>query len=130
MLTLKHRLISTSTLLVLDIVWISLFMKSRYEIMIKNIQGSNMSTNIFYAFIAYMLMVIGLNHFVLPRIDVNNVSIQDCLLYGFLFGIVLYGVYDFTIGAVLKKWDIKLVITDVFWGGFVYFASCYILRFL
>ena len=130
MLTLKHRLISTSTLLVLDIVWISLFMKSRYEIMIKNIQGSNMSTNIFYAFIAYMLMVIGLNHFVLPRIDVNNVSIQDCLLYGFLFGIVLYGVYDFTIGAVLKKWDMKLAVTDVFWGGLVYFASCYILRFL
>ena len=130
MLTLKHRLISTSTLLVLDIVWISLFMKSRYEIMIKNIQGSNMSTKIVYAFIAYMLMIIGLNHFVLPRIDVNNVSIQDCLLYGFLFGIVLYGVYDFTIGAVLKKWDMKLAVTDVFWGGLVYFASCYILRFL
>ena len=92
MLKLKHRLISTSTLLVLDILWISLFMGSRYKIMIKDIQGSSMTTNILYAFIAYTLMVIGLNHFVLPNIDVNNVSLQDCLSYGFIFGIVLYGV--------------------------------------
>ncbi len=129
MLKLKHRLISTSTLLVLDILWISLFMGSRYKIMIKDIQGSSMTTNILYAFIAYTLMVIGLNHFVLPNIDVNNVSLQDCLSYGFIFGIVLYGVYDFTIGAVLKKWDMKLAVTDVLWGGFVYFAASYILRF-
>ena len=129
MLELKHRLISTSTLLVLDILWISLFMGSRYKIMIKDIQGSSMTTNILYAFIAYTLMVIGLNHFVLPNIDVNNVSLQDCLSYGFIFGIVLYGVYDFTIGAVLKKWDMKLAVTDVLWGGFVYFAASYILRF-
>ena len=129
MLKLKHRLISTSTLLVLDILWISLFMGSRYKIMIKDIQGSSMTTNILYAFIAYTLMVIGLNHFVLPNIDVSNVSLQDCLSYGFIFGIVLYGVYDFTIGAVLKKWDMKLAVTDVLWGGFVYFAASYILRF-
>ena len=129
MLTLKHRLISTTTLLVLDILWITLFMGSRYKIMIKDIQGSSMTTNILYAFIAYTLMVIGLNHFVLPNIDVSNVSLQDCLSYGFIFGIVLYGVYDFTIGAVLKKWDMKLAVTDVLWGGFVYFAASYILRF-
>lgn len=129
MLKLKHRLISTTTLLVLDILWITLFMGSRYKIMIKDIQGSSMTTNILYAFIAYTLMVIGLNHFVLPNIDVNNVSLQDCLSYGFIFGIVLYGVYDFTIGAVLKKWDMKLAVTDVLWGGFVYFAASYILRF-
>lgn len=129
MLELKHRLISTTTLLVLDILWITLFMGSRYKIMIKDIQGSSMTTNILYAFIAYTLMVIGLNHFVLPNIDVSNVSLQDCLSYGFIFGIVLYGVYDFTIGAVLKKWDMKLAVTDVLWGGFVYFAASYILRF-
>ena len=128
MLKLKHRLISTTTLLVLDILWITLFMGSRYKIMIKDIQGSSMTTNILYAFIAYTLMVIGLNHFVLPNIDVNNVSLQDCLSYGFIFGIVLYGVYDFTIGAVLKKWDMKLAVTDVLWGGFVYFMACYVLR--
>lgn len=105
-------------------------MGPRYKVMIKEIQGSNMVTNVFYAFIAYTLMVIGLNHFVLPNIDVKNVTIQNCLSNGFLFGLILYGVYDFTIGAVLKKWDMKLGVIDVLWGGLVYFVSCYILRFI
>ena len=130
MLELKHRLISTTTLLILDVLWITLFMGPRYKVMIKNIQGSELKTNMLYAFLAYTLMVIGLNHFVLPNINVKNVTIRDCLSYGFLFGLVVYGVYDFTIGAVLKKWDMMLAIMDILWGGFVYFASCYVLKFL
>ena len=130
MLKLKHRLISTTTLLILDILWITLFMGPRYKVMIKNIQGSELKTNMLYAFLAYTLMVIGLNHFVLPNINVKNVNIKDCLSYGFLFGLVVYGVYDFTIGAVLKKWDMMLAVMDILWGGFVYFMSCYILKFL
>tara|TARA_B100001094_G_C18137835_1_gene776144 strand:+ start:497 stop:892 length:396 start_codon:yes stop_codon:yes gene_type:complete len=130
MLQLKHRLISTATLLILDFLWIGLYMGSRYSNMIKNIQGSPMKTNWLYAVIAYTLMVIGLNHFVLPNINVKNVTIKDCITYGFIFGLVLYGVYDFTIGAVLKKWSMSLAIIDVLWGGFVYFISCYILKFI
>ena len=130
MLQLKHRLISTATLLILDFLWIGLFMGSRYSTMIKNIQGTPMKTNWLYAVIAYTLMVIGLNHFVLPNINVKNVTIKDCITYGFIFGLVLYGVYDFTIGAVLKKWSMSLAIIDVLWGGFVYFISCYILKFI
>jgi uncharacterized membrane protein len=129
MLQLKHRLISTATLLILDFLWIGLYMGSRYSTMIKNIQGTPMKTNWLYAVIAYTLMVIGLNHFVLPNINVKNVTIKDSLTYGFIFGLVLYGVYDFTIGAVLKKWSMSLSIIDVLWGGFVYFISCYILKF-
>ena len=130
MLQLKHRLISTATLLILDFLWIGLYMGSRYSTMIKNIQGTPMKTNWLYAVIAYTLMVIGLNHFVLPNINVKNVTIKDSLTYGFIFGLVLYGVYDFTIGAVLKKWSMPLAILDVLWGGFVYFISCYVLKFI
>ena len=126
----KHRLISTSTLLILDFLWIKLYMGSRYGTMIKNIQGSSMKANMLYAAIAYTLMVIGLNQFVLPNINTKNVTIKDCLTYGFIFGLVLYGVYDFTIGAVLSKWDMTLALIDVLWGGFVYFMSCYILKFI
>ena len=42
MLELKHRLISTTTLLILDVLWITLFMGPRYKVMIKNIQGSEL----------------------------------------------------------------------------------------
>ena len=121
---LKHILISTTTLLLLDILWIYFFMGNKYKIMIKNIQGSDMKVNIIYASIAYILMIIGLNYIVLPLLDINNITFKNCMTTGFLFGIILYGVYDFTIGAVLNKWDMKLAVIDVIWGGFVYFMSC------
>lgn len=130
MLQLKHRLISTSTLLILDFLWIKLYMGSRYATMIKKIQGTPMKTNMLYAIIAYTLMVIGLNIFVLPNINIKNVTIKDCLTYGLMFGLVLYGVYDFTIGAVLEKWSMSLAIIDVLWGGLVYFLACYVLKFI
>ena len=75
-------------------------------------------------------MVIGLNIFVLPNINIKNVTIKDCLTYGLMFGLVLYGVYDFTIGAVLEKWSMSLAIIDVLWGGLVYFLACYVLKFI
>lgn len=126
----KHRVLSTLTLLILDGLWINFFMKDKYNKMIKNIQNSDIQVNKVFAVASYTLMVIGLNLFVLPRLDVNNINIKDCLLYGFTFGIVLYGVYDFTIAAVLKKWDIDLAYIDVLWGGFVYFAASYVLSFM
>tara|TARA_E500000331_G_C17147072_1_gene665460 strand:+ start:193 stop:594 length:402 start_codon:yes stop_codon:yes gene_type:complete len=126
----KHRVLSTLTLLILDGLWINFFMKDKYNKMIKNIQNSDIQVNKVFAVASYTLMVVGLNLFVLPRLDVNNINIKDCLLYGFTFGIVLYGVYDFTIAAVLKKWDIDLAYIDVLWGGFVYFAASYVLSFM
>ena len=127
---LKHRVLSTLTLLILDGLWINFFMKDKYNKMIKNIQNSDIQVNKVFAVASYTLMVVGLNLFVLPRLDVNNINIKDCLLYGFTFGIVLYGVYDFTIAAVLKKWDIELAYIDILWGGFVYFAASYVLSFM
>ena len=99
-------------------------MGSQYSVLVKNIQGSNMKTNIIYGFFAYFLMVIGLNNFVLPKLDTQNINFKSCLSSGFLFGIIVYGVYDFTCAAVLKDWDIKLALIDILWGGIVYFMAC------
>ncbi len=127
---LKHRVLSTLTLLILDGLWINYFMKNKYDKMIKKIQNSSIQVKKVFAVASYILMIIGLNLFVLPRLDVNNINIKDCMLYGFTFGIVLYGVYDFTIAAVLKKWDIGLAYIDILWGGFVYFSACFVLSLI
>ncbi len=105
-------------------------MGKRYSIMIPKIQGSKMEPNMLYAFFSYLLMLIGLNVFVLPNLNIKNINIKDCLKYGFLFGIVLYGVYDFTTATVIKKWNINLAFIDVLWGGIVYFLACYGLKFI
>ena len=75
--------------------------------------------------LAYLLMIVGLQVFVIPNINPRKL-LTSSLKYGFLFGIILYGVYDLTAGAVFKKWDFKLATMDILWGGLVYFLTCLI----
>ena len=122
---LKSHIIATIVLLVFDLVWVGTFMGKKYQDQVQQVQNDKMVIRPLFAILAYLLMVIGLNLFVLPRIR-KGYELQDSIKYGFLFGIVLYGVYDFTIAAVLKDWNISLAITDIIWGGIVYFLAAYI----
>ena len=117
-------LIATLVLLSLDALWIYLYMAQQYERQVKNIQGTPMVAQMHYAALAYLLMVVGLNLFVLPNIREGH-EFTDSLLYGGMFGLVVYGIYDFTSAAVLSNWDINLAIVDVLWGSFVFFAAAY-----
>lgn len=121
----KKRLISTSVLLLADFAWLGLYMNNQYGTLVRTIQGENMKVNPVFAVLAYLLMIVGLNVFVLPNIRKGH-ELEDSLKYGMTFGIVLYGVYDFTAGAVFNKWDKKLMVIDVLWGGFVYFMASYL----
>lgn len=112
-------------LLVLDLIWIYLYMSKQYTRQIQVIQNSEMKVNPYLAILSYILMIVGLNMFVLPNIRKDH-ALEDSLKYGFTFGIILYGVYDFTAGAVLKDWNLHVSIIDILWGGFVYFISSYI----
>ena len=112
---------ATALLLSLDALWLSTYMGPQYRKMIPRIQLDEMSPKLLYALFAYTLLVAGLNIFVIPNINKFNDSIK----YGFLFGIIIYGVYDFTAAAIFNKWDIKLAVIDILWGGMLYFLSAY-----
>ena len=118
-------LVATFVLLFLDFLWIYLFMGPMYSQQIKAIQGTPMQTRLHFAVFSYILMIIGLNLFVLPNIREGH-ELHDSLLYGSTFGLVVYGIYDFTAAAVLSKWDIGLALVDVLWGSFVFFISAYL----
>ena len=126
---MKQYIISIAILLVLDFLWIGFFMKNKYNKQIPQIQKSPMKVNFLYAVIAYILMAVGLVIFVIPNIRPEK-RLTDSLYYGFLFGFVLYGVYDFTNGAIFKNWDFKLAYIDVLWGGLVYFLAAYVSKFI
>lgn len=125
----KNNIIATLILLVLDFLWIKLFIGNLFGNMVKEIQGSPIKLNNTYAFLAYFLMVVGLNHFVLPKINLKNITAKDCFINAFVFGIILYGVFDFTSAAIFNKWNSKTLTYDILWGGTVYFLSCYLLKF-
>lgn len=123
------NLVSSTLLLVLDFIWIILYMGNEYKIQIYKIQNSKPVFRLHYAIFAYLLMIIGLNLFVLPNIRKNN-KFRDSLKYGFIFGIIIYGIYDFTCATIFKNWNMKLALIDIFWGGFVYFIVSYLSTFI
>lgn len=112
----KQLIIGLVSLLILDIVWIKYVMGSKYEIMINNIQGEKMVVKPIYALFTYIIMCYGYYKFV------HNTD----LFTAFIFGIILYSVYDFTSLAVIKNWNLNTAILDILWGGILFGTSFYI----
>jgi uncharacterized membrane protein len=123
-MNVKKSIIAIVVLLLADLAWINLYMNKQYEVQVRDIQNSDLKLDTSMALFAYILMIVGLLVFVLPNIRSGH-ELEDSLKYGFTFGIVLYGVYDFTAGAIFTKWNKKLAVTDILWGGFVYFIATY-----
>ena len=67
-------------------------MKGAYERMIPTIQNRDMKVKPIFALCSYLLMVLGLIIFVNP--NVTDTKLQTSLLYGGMFGLVVYGVYE------------------------------------
>ena len=102
-------------LLFIDIFFLYIFMIKNYKKMILDIQGYPMKSNPWYVLLSYLLMTYGLYEFVLPRI-----TSRGDWIHGIKFGIIVYGVYDFVCASIFDKWDTKLMIIDIMWGGTVY----------
>ena len=75
-----------------------------------------MRLRVWSALCAYVLMVLGLCIFVIPRVA----TCHDAFIYGGLFGLVTYGIFDFTCLSLFSDFDVKLAIMDILWGSFVY----------
>lgn len=122
---MNRNIIATIILLLLDFVWIAGYMGPQYQKMIPNIQQESIKPRLGYAILSYLLMVAGLNLFVLPNVK-KETAFKDSLTYAFTFGIIVYGIFDFTNAAILANWDLKLALVDIMWGGLVYFLAAYV----
>lgn len=66
--------------------------------------------------LAYALLVFGLTWFVVkPFLYVQYTVI---FLNGALFGLCMYGIYEFTNHATLRGWPLSFLTVDVVWGTF------------
>ena len=120
---LKKVLISSAILTIVDLLWLKHFMTDKYNIMIQTIQKSKLKVDYTSAILSYLTLCFSLNYFVIPYVTEN-----DCRLlsHSFIFGLVLYGVYDFTCGAIFKDWDKQLMLIDILWGGVLYMVTNYL----
>lgn len=101
--------------MVLDGVWLGLLMKNFYRDQlapIVRLADGGIAPNWPAAVVVYVLLGTGIALFVIPR----AATIPSAAGYGALFGLVVYGVYDFTNYSTLRQWPFVLTLADVAWG--------------
>jgi len=113
----REVIISAIVMLILDGVYLYFNKKALLDQII-NIQRVIMQFRPLGAIICYILLIGGLNYFIINR----NRSIMEA----FIFGLVVYGVYDSTNYATLKKWSPELAIMDTVWGGILMSTTTYL----
>lgn len=110
-------LISAIILISIDYVYLNV-MKGFFQRQVQNVQSSEMKINYLGAALCYLLLITGLNYFIIKQ----HKSINEA----FLLGIVIYGVYETTNYAMLKNWSILTVIIDTLWGGLLFASTTYL----
>jgi len=114
--TIKLAAVGALAFMVLDGVWLGLLMKNFYRAQlapIARLADGGIAPNWPAAFVVYALLGAGIALFVIPR----AATVSLAALYGILFGLVVYGVYDFTNYSTLRQWPFALTLADVAWGA-------------
>lgn len=110
-----NTLIKTAAILILvDLFWIStggIYARSIAE----RIQGEPLVIRylpalIVYLFLAYMLL--------------ETTSYKQA----FLYGVCIFGVYDFTTMALFKGYEWQFALADTLWGGILFAFTRYMLQ--
>src|SRR6186997_3404386 len=115
-LTIRMAAIGAVAFMVLDGVWLGLLMKTFYRDQlapIVRLANGGIAPNWPAAFVVYVLLGTGIALFVIPRAS----TVSLAAVHGALFGLVVYGVYDFTNYATLRQWPFVLTLADVAWGA-------------
>lgn len=107
----------------LDYLWIVVLMKSFYlkemgDMARTTPDGGAIQPRLGSALGVYLALPGGVVLFALPQVDPANL-LATALLWGALFGVTVYSVYDLTNRATLRRWPVKLVVLDIVWGGVI-----------
>lgn len=102
----------------------SIYIWSQFSSLLKmynSIQGQ-LKVKYWSAALCYFFLVILLYHFILkPKKPIND---------AFLLGLCVYGVYDATNYALLKKYSLQLAILDTLWGGLLFSIVTFMYRLI
>lgn len=106
--TVRHLVVSGAMILLLDYIFLSMN-RHAFEMQVVNIQRVVMELKMVPTVLCYLLMIAGLNYFILSR--------QRPVFEAVLLGILIYGVYDMTNLAMFKKYKWNIALMDTLWGG-------------
>jgi len=113
-------IVSAIILVLLDFIYLNII-KDFFGKQIIKVQGSPMKVNYTGAILCYIILILGINYFIIYQ----NKSILDA----FLLGLLIYGVYETTNYALFSNWSFTTVIIDTLWGGILFALTTYLTRY-
>ncbi len=105
---------------VTDCIWLGLIAKGMYFKAYEpwlRLHGGELQLVWWAAALVYALFALGVVAFIAPLAG-NNIF--HAAGYGALLGCVIYGVYNFTLLAIMKDWPVGAGFIDWAWGTFLW----------
>lgn len=110
------------SLAVVDFLWIGLIAQKFYVQQFgpvgRIIADGKFDVVLWAAIAVYLILAFGITVFVLPKILAGD-SWSLAFIWGALYGLTVYGVYDMTNHATLNHWPLTLAFVDMAWGTFL-----------
>ena len=110
-------LVPFAIMICLDAIYLTLT-KSFYNKQIRIIQGSDLKIKIMPTLLIYVILIFGLNRFILH----DKKSVLDAVILGF----IIYAVFELTNIAIFDNWKIESVLLDTLWGAVLFGLTTYI----
>lgn len=107
---IKTYLITLSTFLLLDFIWLSSMVSRLYKPNIGHLMAT--SPNFIAAGVFYIFYIAGLLFLAIYQ----SAHAQEAFIKGAVFGLMTYGTYGFTNMATLKDWPLHMTLIDCCWG--------------
>ena len=120
----KEIAIIAVLMLAIDILYLS-SISGFFNKQIKQVQGSDLKMNYLGGIICYPLLIFGLYYFIIKNRK-NYKTRGKMILDAMILGWVIYGVYESTNYAILKKWNWQTVLVDGVWGGILFGITTYL----
>ena len=105
--------------ILLDFIYLST-MKTYFQNQVKTIQQKILSFNMKGAILCYIFLLYGLYHFILKQ--------KKNYIEAFIYGFIMYGVYETTNYTIFDDWKLKTVIIDTLWGGLLFSMTTFFIQ--
>lgn len=112
----KAYLGSAAAFLIIDAIWISLFVGAHYRETVGHLLLA--TPNLLPAGLFYLAYPAGIVLFAVQPALLSK-RVRTALINGAVLGAIAYGTFSLTNFSVLKGWTTGLVLSDIAWGGFL-----------
>ena len=126
---IKTVILFSTILTIIDLLWIVVINSELWKTHILSIQKTPLVINPFYGALSYIFIIFAGLYFVQSTTTKENYK-YNSLVNGFILGLCLYAVYDFTNLATLSNYRLDIGIMDMTWGGILMAVSLYATNYI